>query len=351
MKKTKIIAILLSLCLVLGLAGCASGGTGESDDNSGEGTTPSGTATSIVEDKDADYHMFVHYAGYSFWQECYRGFEDAANVMGVTAVYSGTPETELNAVLTAFNSLVAQQPHGIAVTCMDADAYVGPINDAIDAGVNIVVFDSDSPNSNRLAFIGTENYNCGVQGARFIGEALGGEGKVGMITSLTQANIVQRNIGFSDTMDAEYPNIEYEIIGSATEETETIRAVQSLLQVNPDIEYLFPTSYGACTATQAAVAELGLTDQIKIITFDTDEPTLDAIENGTIEASISQSPYCMGWWSLMYLYFLDHDELVSAAENWKDNGYPFLPPTADSGSVLVTADNAYMFRKGSENEE
>ena len=71
MKKTKIIAILLSLCLVLGLAGCASGDSGDdsSSGDTGDGTTPSGTATSIVEDKDADYHMFVHYAGYSFWQE------------------------------------------------------------------------------------------------------------------------------------------------------------------------------------------------------------------------------------------------------------------------------------------
>ena len=338
--------MLLALCMILSLAllGCEKQGT----TNGGNNAASSSGDAAIMKDDTAEYHMFVHYAGYSFWQECWRGFQDAANVMGVKASYSGTPEYELNAVLTAFNQLVAQKPSGIAVTAMDSAAYVDPINNAIAEGVDIVVFDSDCPDSNRLAFIGTENYNCGVAAADFIAEDLGGKGKVGMITSLTQSNIVQRNEGFAATMDAKYPDIEYEIIASSTEESATVDAVKSLLQVNPDIVYLFPTTFGALTGTLTAVDEMGLTDQIKIITFDTDEATLDYIENGRVQASVSQSPYCMGWWSLMYLYFLDHDDMVSASEDWKANGYPFLPPTADSGSTIVTKDNAFMFRRGSE---
>lgn len=342
----KVISLLLAATMLMtALVGCADN---SSSNSSGDSSVPSGEATSIVKDTESEYHMFVHFSGYSFWQECWRGFKDAADVMGVTAVYSGTPEYELNTVLTAFNQLAAQKPDGIAVTACDADAYVDPINNAIDSGVNVVLFDSDSPNSERLAFIGTENYNCGVAAADFIGEAMGGKGHVGVITSLTQSNIVQRNLGFAATMDEKYPDMEYEIIASGTDESETAQITKNLLQVNPDIEYLFPTTFANCSGAMVAIEELGLTGKVKLITFDTDEATLDNIENGLVEASISQSPYCMGWWSLMYLYFLDHDELVGASENWKENGYPFLPAIADSGSVVVTKDNAFMFRKGSE---
>lgn len=346
MKKT--ISLLLVMCmLVTVLAGCAS--NENTPGGEPQASAPaSGASTAIVKDESREYHMFVQFAGYSFWQECWRGFKDAADVMGVTAVYSGIPEYELNTVLTSFNQLVAQKPNGIALTCMDADAYVDPINNALEAGVDIVVFDSDSPNSNRPAFIGTENYNCGVTAAQYIGDAMGGKGSVGVITVLTQSNIVQRNLGFGDTMDEKYPDMKYEIISGGKDETETAEVVKSFLQVNPDIDYLFATTFGMCTGTLTALQEMGLDDKVKVITFDTDEATLDNIDNGIVEATISQSPYCMGWWSLMYLYFMDHEELVSASENWKENGYPFLPQISDSGSVVVTKDNTFMFRKGSE---
>ena len=102
---------------------------------------------------------------------------------------------------------------------------------------------------------------------------------------------------------------------------------------------------GGCPAAVSAVDELGMTGQVKIITFDTEEAVLDYIDDGTVEASVSQSPYCMGWWSLVYLYFLSHDDLVTPAEGWRDNGFPFLPDTCDSGSMVVTQDTTYLFRR------
>ena len=53
------------------------------------------------------------------------------------------------------------KPAGIYVHPMNADAFIEPINKAIDSGVPVATFAADSPKSKRRAYITSDNVNEG----------------------------------------------------------------------------------------------------------------------------------------------------------------------------------------------
>lgn len=220
MKKKWISATLAAAMLLGCLAGCTTSGGDAGSSNPGGGNVVSnnagsggnGNATAIVQDPGSEYVLFCHYSGYSFWQDVWQGFEDAAHVFGVTPIYGGSASMEMTEVLTALEQTIASKPAGIAVTAMDADSYIDPINRGVESGVPIVMFDTDSPNSKRYAFVGTENYSSGKAAAEWVGPRMDGEGTVILLTTINNSNFIDRNNGFIETLAADYPNIKVEIV-------------------------------------------------------------------------------------------------------------------------------------------
>jgi len=293
---------------------------------------------------DQTYYMVTFLSGYSFWTECWRGFQDAAKLLGVEAKYGGTTEYDVNSAVTSLEQVIALKPTGMAVTCMDADAYKDPINNAIESGIPIVTFDSDSPESDRTTFIGASNFDAGVTAADYIGEQLGGKGRVACLTRTGQSNINERIEGFTQRLEEKYPDIEMvQVVDAGNDENEAATNLSSLLSTDSDIDYIFAALQQAVLGTETALAEAGLTGEIKVVGFDTDTTTLDSIKGGSVEATLSQSPYAEGFWSMIYVYMLCNQEYINSAEDWYAKGFPSLPAACDSGCSVVTAENADMY--------
>jgi len=335
----RIICIVLAIVLLasMGLAGCSKQAAQPAADTGQEAGNP------FKGDKDQEFYMVTFVSGFPFWKDCYRGFQDAAALYGVKTVYGGTTEYDVNAAITALDQIIAKKPAGIALTCMDADAYIPSINKAIEQGIPIITFDSDSPKSKRISFIGTLNYQAGAAAARYIGQKLGGKGKIAAATTIAQTNIKERTVGFEETIKAEFPGIELvQVVDGGTDEVVAASAVANLIKANPDIQYLFCAHVGISIGAQKALEEAGKKDQVKIVAFDTDKVTLDAIKSGDVDASISQAPWAMGYWAMNYLYFIKNG-LINPVDDWQGKGYPSIPVTADSGSTVVTKENADSF--------
>lgn len=339
----KIVGLVLSVSMLasVGMTGCSQNGqTSNSSSTAKTGTT---AADKFKGDSSKEFYMVTFLSGYPFWKDCYAGFEAAGKLYGVKTVYGGTTEYDVNAAVTALDQIIAKKPAGIAVTCMDAKAYKPSIDKAIAQGIPVVTFDSDSPDSNRLAFIGTQNYQAGVVAARYIGKQLGGKGTVAAATTLGQSNIKERTQGFEDTIKKEFPNIKLaQVVDAGTDQVTAATAVSNVLKKNSDINYIFCSLQAAMVGAQKALQETNQTGKVKIVGFDTDKTTLDAIKSGEVEASISQGPWCEGYWSMNYLFFTSNN-LMNPVDNWQSKKYPTIPVTADSGSTIVTKDNVESF--------
>lgn len=338
----RVLALILVIAMGFAMVGCSSS-TKKTEGTNAPSSNAEDKESALSGSKDQEFYMVTFMSGFSYWKQCYRGFEDAAEVLGVTPLYGGSTEYDLNQALTEFEQIVATKPDGIAVTCMDPDAYQPVIDKAIEQGITVVTFDIDSPQSDRLAYIGTDDYAAGATAAHFIAEELGGKGKVGAMTNPAQQNISERTDGYRATFEEFYPDIEVvEFIETGTDETEAANNAASLFINHPDIDYMLCTTVIASSGAQQASKEAGLEDQIKIIAWDTDSVTLDAIRDKKVVATMSQAPWTQGYWSMVYLYMVAND-LITSVDDWQAKGYPSIPETANSGTAVVTIDNYENF--------
>ncbi len=99
-----------------------------------------------------------------YWQTALGGLNHAANEMKVKAEMDGPDTYDAKAEHEAFQAAVAQKPSGILISAADASVMTPDINAALGQGIPVITIDSDAPDSERLFFIGTDNYNAGVVG-------------------------------------------------------------------------------------------------------------------------------------------------------------------------------------------
>src|SRR5581483_9185459 len=127
-----------------------------------------------------------------YWQTALAGLNHAASEMKVKAEMAGPETYDTKAEHDEFQRAVAQKPSGILVSAADAALLTPDINAALSQGIPVITLDSDAPDSKRLFFIGTDNYNAGMLGGRLTAKLINGKGNVVIFTMPNQANLKDR---------------------------------------------------------------------------------------------------------------------------------------------------------------
>lgn len=337
--RSRYLALVLAMMLGFSLFGCSAPAASSTTEAA---AAPASTGTAFNADPKEEYYMVTFLSGIEYWKGCYKGFEAAGELYGVKTIYAGAAEYDVNQAVTVFEQIIANKPAGIAVTCINPDAYVEPIKKAMEAGIPVVTFDADSPNSGRYSFLATGNKAAGAMAANYLASALGEKGDVALVTLPGQLNHEERTAGFVATIEANYPNMKVvQVANGGGEQTTAAAAASGILQANPSVVGLFCTDATSGVGAVAAITETNRTD-VKIVSFDTDKGTLDAIKDGKIAASIAQGTWNMGFWAFQMLFQLNHD-LINPTEGWADKGINPLPPYVDTGVNVVTKDNVDAF--------
>ncbi|WP_186576030.1 substrate-binding domain-containing protein [Aquibacillus kalidii] len=280
------------------------------------------------------YVMVTFQVGIDYWKRALKGFEDAAEALNVSVEYRGATQYDVNEEITVLEQVIARNPAGIAVSTMDPEKLNPVIDKAVDAGIPVVLFDANAPDSKAYSFLGTDNYKAGVEAAHKMAELLNEKGRVGVITQPNQLNHQERTRGFKDTIFMEYPDMEVVTVKDGRgDPVLSRRAAEEMMAEHSNLEGIFATEANGGVGVGQAVVANDFQESIKIISFDTDKGTLDMIEDGTISATIAQGTWEMGYWSLQFLFHLNHDIVEQV-----DKRSP-LPKSVDTGVTIVTKEN------------
>jgi ribose transport system substrate-binding protein len=168
------------------------------------------------------------------------------------------------------------------------------INDAAKQAL-IFTQDSDAPQSNRTAYVGTDNVAAGRQEGGLIKEALPAGGKIMVFVGKSDARNAQERLqGIREALQGS--NVE--IIDVRTDDTDRVRAksnVSNTLVTYPEVKGLVGLwSYNG-PAILNAVKEAGKLNQVKIICFDEEDETLAGVKEGAIYATVVQQPFEFGY--------------------------------------------------------
>jgi len=269
------------------------------------------------------------------------GFEQAVKELGVTGKFIGPSNYDMTSMAQMIEDAIAQKPKGILVMAFE-DTLSPAINKAKAAGIPVITIDMDTVDSERDFFVGGDTIEYGRIHARTIAESLNGEGKILLHYNFGQNSQDQRAQGFKEEIK-KYPGIEIvQEVGGQTDISRDSDALKAALQANPDVVGIstMPSTGGVAAAT--AVRELGKQGDIKIVADSKDEPTLQLIEQGEIEATVAIKtriePYIA-----MNILALHNYTNIEISQDDDASGMDILPARVDIGTFVITKDTAKYF--------
>ena len=185
---------------------------------------------------------------------------------------------------------------------MNADSVIGVIADARKKGIPVITFDSDSPKSERMCYVGTDNYEAGKEAGKAFKQRLP-KGKFAVITGgLAAANLNERIKGFKEVVTGgDYTEVSGSPFPCDDDAARGVQIIQDVLTRYPDLDGIFLSGgWPLFGAPEAYIKALGKragdikSNKFVVVSFDTLPEELKLLKNGYCSALIGQRPYAMG---------------------------------------------------------
>ncbi len=310
-----------------------------------EGGGSAGVSRAVAAHSDQLYVEVSALGNLDYFYDHKLGMKLAGEALGVKTEYVGPAEYDIPAMITAFEQAMARK--GIkGIVVVGFEPALNPIiNKAIDKGIPVVTVDADLPDSKRVAFVGTGNYQAGVEGGNKLAELIGGKGKVALMTKVGQSNLEERIQGYQDAL-AKYPGIQ--IVQKVDTQSDAVIAAQvatAVLRKNSDLAGIGCVEAAGGQGAATAVKEAGLAGKVKIVSMDRGNDVLEQIGNGVISASIAQRTALMPYYAVQILYSIANQKVPITSDNVKA-GVSTVPSYVDTGVIIVDKSNyKYFLRK------
>jgi len=241
-----------------------------------------------------------------FWSNVYAGASAASTEYNFNLVFKG-PENEEDYMTQ--NEMILQavrdDTDAIVFSAIDFLANAPAIDQAAEAGVKIVVIDSDVNSDNIRSRIGTDNYGAG----RVAGEAILASEKDQLNIGIVNFNVITENgqsreRGFRSIV-AEDPRVRIIDTINVISTVEYAReGTIEMLERNPEINVIATFNEWTSLGVGFAMREIGEERDITVVAFDSNVYSVDMLENGEINGLVIQSPYAIGYLGVEAAYRL-----------------------------------------------
>ncbi|MBV8072509.1 MAG: substrate-binding domain-containing protein [Acidobacteriaceae bacterium] len=288
------------------------------------------------------YVLVAAHTRIPYWQEALAGLRRAGAEMHVKVDMAGPERYDPKAEREVFQSVIGDKPAGILISPADPNVMAADIDSALQQGIPVLTIDSDAPTSKRPFFIGSDNYATGRLGGQLLGKLLGGKGKVVMFTYPKQANLTERRQGYQSAFE-NYPDIQViEAVDIQGDPAVAYNTAKDLLTSKTAVNAFVCLEAVACPEVGEAVKDTNTAGKVTIMAMDTDQRTLNWIQQGLVAATIAQKPYTMAYLGVKLLDDLHHHKRPFET-NFKQDPFSPYPTAIYTGTFLVDKDNLQAF--------
>lgn len=273
----------------------------------------------------------------AFYITMNRGAQAAADALGITVDFQGAEEFDPVLQTPVLDAVIARGPDAILIAPTDTTQMIEPLRRANDAGITVLTVDTfiddgkyqdgagdgDFP----MSYIASDNVGGGRMAARFMAEAIGGEGKVYVSNVRPGISTTdQREEGFKAEMAENFPNVT--VLDTQYNENDASLAASqysAVLARNPDVIGVFGANLFSALGAGNGVAGAGKADDVTVIAFDAPQSIVDNISSGLVDAAIAQHPAEIGYFGVMAAYAVLTGNSV--------------PVSIGTGFTVINADN------------
>ncbi len=294
MKKRLLVFVSVIMVLALTLAACQAPAPAAT-----EAPAPEQPAATEVPAEPAapaaKYGLFMSHMTNAFTIEMSDAVKAKAAELGADlTVYDGgqDPAKQAGQVETA----VTQGISCIVIEPASVDGLVPAIEAATKAGIPVVVVNQKiSKPEAASSFVGVSNVDGGVLEMKTAAEALGGKGNVAFLLGPMGSDAqLGRTEGYYNVLK-DYPDIKVVFEQTANWKTdEALALVENWLQTGTTIDAIVANNDGMAMGALKAVEDAQLLDKIKVYGLDAVPDALQAVKDGKLAATISQSTTAQG---------------------------------------------------------
>jgi ribose transport system substrate-binding protein len=251
------------------------------------------SAGALAQDKKS--LVFVVNGASDFWKLAEAGVKKAQGELPNYDLQFKYPEQAAAAVQQRLmDDLVAAGVSAIMVSAVDPKTSTSTLN-RIGGQVPLFTTDSDAPDTNRIAYIGSSNTAAGRQAGEIALKALPEGGKcIGFVGLPGADNARERIEGMKEVIAGSTVEL-IDVRGDDIDMTRAKRNVEDALAANPDIDCMVGFYSYNPPRIYEVLKESGKLGEVVIIAFDEDPITLGGVREGTIAGTVVQQPFEWGY--------------------------------------------------------
>jgi ribose transport system substrate-binding protein len=248
-----------------------------------------------------------------FWTICEAGAMKGGKDFGANVIFRRPEKQDVALQSKIIDSIVRQGISGIAISVLNPEEQTKDLKN-IATKTKLITMDNDASGSDRLCYVGTDNYAAGKAVGKLVKECIPEGGTIAIFVGTLESingrerfqGVVDELAGEKDAKGPKYGKYELHTNNAITDETDPIKAQDRArthvgqLAEKPNVCLIGLYAYNP-PALLEAVRARGLKGKMKIIGFDEDDQTLDGIESGEIYATVVQDPFNFGYKSVEIL--------------------------------------------------
>lgn len=242
----------------------------------------------------------------AYWKSTFAGANAAGTAYNLELSFEG-PENEedYETQNKLIREAVEKGAKAIIFSAVDYNGNAEAVNEAVIAGVKVIVIDS-AVNSDKVSCsISTDNYQAGQMVADAVLAKESKELKVGIVNfDKNSENGQQRERGFRNGVaeDARVEIVDAINVVSTTEGAK--EGTMQMLEEHPEINVIVTFNEWTSLGVGYAIEELSLADKTHVVAFDSNVVSVGMLETGEVDALIVQNPYAMGYLGVEYANML-----------------------------------------------
>jgi simple sugar transport system substrate-binding protein len=277
---------------------------------------PAATLTGIPglrgKDPAGTYYVVPHAGTYDpYWSTVAHGSAEIGRILGVKVIFEAPEHYDPGQQASMLTAAASAGCSGIATTGAAAQAMLGPLRTAQEAGVPVIFFDTPPPpgyagrfvDGQPLGFVGTDIRFAAAQVSGEVAPLLSSGAHVVIINHEPGNPILDLKArGFVDGLASKSPRVSQLNVGE--ELTRSVEILRSFYAANKDITAVFALGAIGNAVAVKFLDEQGLSpQQLRIGGSDVDEFTLHALQDGKMVATIGLPSYLFGALPVVMLYF------------------------------------------------
>lgn len=251
--------------------------------------------------------------GHPFTQGMVDNARKMARKYGYEFVDKHVINYQVEEQMKAINELVEEGIEYLILIPSDVDKLSSIVNELAEQQIQTICIDSDIPESKRISYIGTDNFEAGKNIGKLVMKILQGRGKVLIsATNIDQYNLSQRFKGLQQVLK-DNRNIEICAVQSGINDyPKRLKDIEKIYNKHNDIDIMvgLDSDFGNVISHH----KFPKGQEIKYIGFDNNPDNIDHLNNGLLEAVVAQRQILFGEIAVKQFYAKESGKQIKQSE-------------------------------------